>query len=480
MNRLSQCRWLSLGLFTLILQAAIVFVLIPEAGSRLDGSYNVDAVSGDGYDQIAANLADGNGYRLYPETARTLMREPGYPVLLAGIYKTFGRSVRLVQSVNLILALATAFLMMGIASQLSTSRLLILAAPLVFLFHPGTLIAESRVGVEGLFTLFLTLFVLTMYRAIKSNEWRDYAVSGGVLGLTVLVRSTPILFPAILLGYLLVFKRSDGARAAILRNIAVMVVAMYLVVSPWIIRNYSLTRKFVPTASVLGVAAQTGLYISLHHSAGTIQGGNGAARERNRLAKELGYPFKEGFFQYFYSTTDELRFSNYLFKQAVGEYERRPLLFVRTLGTNLFSFWFGGKTPESVAINLVVELPFLVLGLIGVVLFVRNGQFQSLGPMLLLVVYIVGVSVPITAEARYSVPLIPFLSILACTAFAAFLGEPSSARNKLGEAAARDEGGSGDNRREPVAPACTGGPSKNWSRKQASIGLLNPDGNGKQ
>ena len=47
---------------------------------------------------------------------------------------------------------------------------------------------------------------------------------------------------------------------------------------------------------------------------------------------------------------------------------------------------------------------------------VKNGLFNAVAPVLLLIAYLVAVSVVVLAQARYSVPLIPFLSILACIA----------------------------------------------------------------
>jgi dolichyl-phosphate beta-glucosyltransferase len=405
--------WIISVLFIVAVNAIILFVLIPEVSGRTNRFYNGNQYA-DGYDQLAANLAEGNGYRFYPDTARTLMREPGYPMLLAGIFMVFGKNFAVVKLANMILALAVAYLMTRIARKLSASPVLILGSPLLFLFHPETLIAESRGGIEILFTLMLTLFILTLNRAVKSKRWWDYLVSGGVLGLAVLVRSTPILFPIVLLGYLLLFERAENQKVAVFRNFVVMAIAMFIVLSPWIIRNYSLTGKFVPTASVLGVSAHTGLYLSSHQAVGNVLLDTEAASERSKLAHELGYHFRDGYYQHFYSSNDEVAFSQYLFNRVVHEYESSPLLFIKTLAVNFLKFWCGGKTWHSVAMNAIVQLPFLALAITGIVRCLRNDRVKEIAPMVLLIIYIVAVSMPLLAQARYSAPLNPFLSILAC------------------------------------------------------------------
>src|SRR5262249_40760372 len=97
--------WIGSVLFIVALNAIILFVLIPKARSRINQFYNGNQ-DADGYDQLAANTAEGNGYRFCPDTAKTLMREPGYPMLLAGIFMVFWNTFAIVKLVNMSLALA--------------------------------------------------------------------------------------------------------------------------------------------------------------------------------------------------------------------------------------------------------------------------------------------------------------------------------------------------------------------------------------
>lgn len=408
-----------LGILAIILQSTILLYVIPGLTARLHHSYNQDIVA-DGYDQLAANLAAGKGYRFYPETASTLMREPGYPLLLAALLLTFGNSLVAVKLANLALTLLTAWLTLRIASRLSPvtlprNTLLFVSPPLLFLFHPGTLIAESRGGVETIFGCLVVLLLFSIYKSIESNRMRDYAVSGVLLGATVLVRSTPILFPFFLCIYLLVFERGTP-RIAICRNISVMTIAMFVVLSPWIIRNYELVGKFVPTSSVLGVSAQAGQYIGEHMFEGEPFWllDREAARERDGFANQLGYQFEDGsngYYQTFYKNQDEVRFSSLLFNKVIQKYRRYPLLLIRCLVQNVFNFWLAGKTWMATAVNALVQLPYLALASIGVVVGVRKNESKVIGPLVLFVGYIMLVHLPILCQARYSIPLIPLLSI---------------------------------------------------------------------
>ncbi len=407
---------------TAVVHATILFVVIPKISHRLHSSYSQEEYA-DGYDLLAANLVNGNGYRIYPETAKTLMREPGYPVLLAGIFLLFGKNFTVVKLANMLMAFLVAWLMTRLAREVSSSQVMAVGPPLLFLFHPGVLIAESRGGVELLFTLFLALFMCALYAALKFDKSWNYLVCGGVLGLTLLVRSLPILFPLFLLAYLFVFARQSNRKLLVLRNVALMLIAMLVVLSPWIIRNYFLTGKIVPTASVVGVSAQTGQYIRTHHSTDGRMVDREAAQERNDLARGLGYPFKEGYYQCFYSSSDELKFSSYLLKRVAGQYRESPRMFIRIILTNIVYFWIGGKDGDSMRMNLLVQFPLLIIAAVGIVLSARRKQLEVINPMLLLMIYNILMCTPILALARYSVPLIPYVSILACITLVALGGD---------------------------------------------------------
>jgi len=421
MHRTITNRVVSVLTLAVVIHAIVLFVALPVLSRRLAPSYNQDRFA-DGYDLLAENLVAGHGYRFYPNTARTLMREPGYPLILAGLMLMFGKSLSAVKLTNMILALLTTLVMIQIMKDLvpetkRSSKILLVGPALLFLFDPGTLIAESRGGVEITFAFLLTLFIWSVYRAIRSNRCRDYVVSGTILGVTALVRSTPILFPLFLLSFVLYCDRRRAGRPVIFRNISALVLATLVVLSPWIIRNYLLTKEFVPTASVLGVSAQAGQYINERLFDGKPWWllDREASRERDRIARRLGLPFEDGpggYYQTFYKSTDEITFSRYLMAGVVSEYKRSPTLLLRCLGQNLLNFWIAGKTWGATALNAVLQLPYLVFATLGVIYCFRNRRRRPVSLLVLFITYYVAVHVAILAQARYSISIMPLVSML--------------------------------------------------------------------
>src|SRR5207248_532480 len=100
-------------------------------------------------------------------------------------------------------------------------------------------------------------------------------------------------FPVVLVIYLLCRAKGWAERRKVVESIAVLGLGMAAVMSPWLIRNYKLVHSFVPTATVAGVAAQTGLYTCENASPDKpfYITDTEAGLERTKMAKQLRIPF---------------------------------------------------------------------------------------------------------------------------------------------------------------------------------------------
>ena len=399
-------------LVAFLVTAAILFVLVPNMGRFFAYRYSAHFV--DGYDLIASNLASGNGYRWQAGMGETMIREPGYPLFLAAVFKIAGYHIEAARFANWLLTIGIAWMIMRLTKMVTNDGGAALVASLLFLFHPGVLIAEARGGVEILSIFVALVFMLVLYRAVeKGNPWR-YFVAGLVLGIVIQVRSTPLAFPALLLVYLCWTANSARERLRAIVNVATLVLGMAMVMMPWIMRNYMLVQKFVPTATVLGLAVQEGQYASQHLSFRrdyyAVQ--DEAGRERSDLATKLGLRF-EGvyYYQVFYEARDEWGFYNGLLQRAEKTYVEHPSLLASCVGKNLFNFWFLGKTWTVTCLNMVIQVPVIVLALSGLHLLRKRGQLHRMGMMLTFALTIMFVTLPVIAAARYSIPVVAFLAI---------------------------------------------------------------------
>lgn len=399
-------------------------VLVPHFKDQINPEYSVGNV--DNYVSLAKSLENGDGYRFFPETSLTLMREPGFPYYLATLKSYFDHFQKIAVVLNIVFSSLCAVLIFHLARSMVAIRWVPVIAAFVFMLHPGVIVAEQRNGIEIPFTLLLLGFLLLTRKALSSDSLVDYVKVGVALGAISLVRSTALLFPTFLIFYGFIFK---GGWPSVIRSvprIALIFACALLAMSPWILRNYALVGKFIPTASVQGIAMQAGNYICVHENDEPKktfhQLDDDAADVRNTLARQQGYRFKASYYQYFYDAHDEVRFNGSLASAVVDQYRRSPSLFVRCASENIFNFWFQGKDNRATIANMMVQLPFLLLAIAGALLGWRHLDKPTFGLFALFVVYTLGVYIPIHAQARYSIPIMPLLTVLAAIPIARCVG----------------------------------------------------------
>jgi 4-amino-4-deoxy-L-arabinose transferase-like glycosyltransferase len=408
---------LLLAVIAIAIKMLALFAAVPAFQALHPYEYQADMFP-DRYDLIAANLIEGNGYRFFPDTAETTIRTPGFVLVLAGIFFAFGKSLAAVKAFNLVVSIITAWLVYRLGLRITSSTAVAVVASLLYFLYPGTILADSRGGIETLFTFSIALFMLLLYRALESKRTTDYAAAGACFGTMMLVKSSPGLFPAALLIYLFAVRPNGGRVKVELAKFAVLVAAAFLVMSPWIIRNAELTGRFMPTMSVGGMAAFQGLYVvkNQHREKEHHELLWEAVQQQFEIARSMGLRFsdKEPFFPQFYSTGDELRYYDRLRDVVVDEFRQHPDVLFQTTGYNAVSFWFQGRTAKATFFNIILSVPFLLLGVVGLGLsFLRKYQ---VAPVVLFIGTFYIAHLPILGTARYYIPLVPLISIFAAIA----------------------------------------------------------------
>lgn len=401
------------------LKAVLLLLVLPSFQAWIAPNYGVGFA--DDYDVLARNIASGNGYRFFPDTALTMMREPGYPLVLAGLFHLFGDSISIARIANLIFSFFAALSLSRLARNISGNEWVARLAPALFLIHPGIVLSEARGGVEDLFIMLLLLFLEALYRAIDENRYRHFVIAGLLLGLSATVRSTALLFPGFLLVCSLLSAKYRQMLPSMLTRFACLMAAAVLVLAPWTVRNYQLTGAIVPTASVAGVSAYAGYHICTHltfdNTFYAVDADAGNAR--TAVARNAGLKFKEmdnHYYLYFYDTRDELTYNHLLTERLKKLYLESPMLLPTCAAKNLFHFWFSGKNWRVTTLNVFIQLPYLLLAGFGFYFGLRGDRKALYVPLLIFVAYTLCVYTPILAQARYSLHLSPILSLAAATA----------------------------------------------------------------
>jgi 4-amino-4-deoxy-L-arabinose transferase-like glycosyltransferase len=220
------------------------------------------------YDGHAVSIAAGRGFSDTLAHGRpTAFRPPGYPYLLAGVYRVAGddragvaervRVARMAQAVIGTLAVA----LIGLLASQLWGRWAGLTAMVLGAVYVPLITVGGSVMSEPLFVVIaLAALCATVQYRRSAHRWRWLVLAGVLGGLAVLTRANGmVLLPALVLA---VWGGPDGGRdrerGRFMRTALVppasLVVVVLVVVAPWTIRNAVVLHSFVPVSTQLGSA----------------------------------------------------------------------------------------------------------------------------------------------------------------------------------------------------------------------------------
>ncbi|MFA5785646.1 MAG: glycosyltransferase family 39 protein [Actinomycetota bacterium] len=194
---------------------------------------------------IATNLAHGRGFS-YLGTP-TAWRPPGYVLLLAGL-RELGLGIRGVQGVQALLGGALPLLFFGAARRLRIPIWTALGAAWAGALYPPFVHFSSQALSENLAIPLLVLGVWATLVALDRPRWSAGLLCGAAWGLAILAR--PAALAAFVVGVVVIaLARPLGRRLVIAGSV---VLAAFLVLAPWTLRNAHALGGFVPVTSSEG------------------------------------------------------------------------------------------------------------------------------------------------------------------------------------------------------------------------------------
>ncbi|MGD8554068.1 MAG: glycosyltransferase family 39 protein [Anaerolineales bacterium] len=380
------------------------------------------------YDMLARSLVDGNGYRWYqradvdmlrpyleslfdfelpnedvPEEGFvTTFRPPGYPFFLAGIYALNGlegrfAAARIVQSLISALMAPLAAL---IAWRLGLSKRAGWWAGITVALYPILWMYPIGLASENLFMPLLALSVLGLLWAGEDRRWWAGLLAGLALGAAALTRGA--LAPFLPLAAIWLWRRS-GLRAAV-----ILTAATSAVLVPWMVRNSLILNK----PSFVDNSAGYNLFVGYHP-----EGDGSFVSEVAVLPMHI---LDDGARDQ-WARQQAAAFIRQDPGRAAGLSLRRLAYFFSFEDRELMYFYgnnFFGAIPQP---WLALAFLFLVLPWVAIALSAPFGMASAPGPGRSLILALVGSAliayVPILAEARFHLPLVPFVAAYAGAAW---------------------------------------------------------------
>ncbi len=159
--------------------------------------------------------------------------QPLYAWFLAGLYWPLDRTWAVVGTAQILVAVATALLVLAIGTHLASVRTGVVAA-LVATLHPYLVWHDIHVNREILDGLLAAAIVLLALLAYERRSLPYAFGLGAVTGLAILSNARLLLLPVVLAPYVAWRVRPAGRAAA---AAALVVAGAALVTAPWVVRN---------------------------------------------------------------------------------------------------------------------------------------------------------------------------------------------------------------------------------------------------
>lgn len=284
------------------------------------------------YEEIANNLISGRGF-LYHHLGKAPYRSfnnPLYSLLSLGVYLYTDHSYLAVLLLQSAFSMLCAYIIFKIGKIIFNEKVAFLSAILVA-FHPGLIYYDIFNLIPLSIDIFFIAFVAFLFLRFKDKpNVNKMFLIGMIIGLGTLSRGIIVAILLALIIYIGIFFK-DYFLGKKLSFISVLLVGTFLILSPWLIRNYIIHKELL----LISTTGETFWRGNNERASGTSISGKGIP------IFEL-YP--EEFRNKVYSL-DELGQKRFFENEAWQFIRNYPLKFIKFYFKKVYYFWWF--SPQS-------------------------------------------------------------------------------------------------------------------------------------
>jgi 4-amino-4-deoxy-L-arabinose transferase-like glycosyltransferase len=328
-------------------------------------------------------------------------RSPLFPLMLAGLFTVGGVGLSLAHGLGVVLGTLTVLMGYALSVRLFRDRRAGIVTAIGLAFYPGLVIYSALLQTESLYlVLFLGVFLLGLQLVDAPG------ITGGILlgflaGLATLTRAVFLGFFPFLLLLLAGLAKDRGV--PIRGSLTSAAIAFAVVLLPWTIRNYEIHGDLVPVSSWGGKSLLIG---NNPYATGTWSTLPGFEEWLDQKLVEGGHEVAKSMGEVPLSHVCADIAVDYI-RESPGEWAALVLK-----KAHMFLVYPITNSDRDIPLQMVAvlaDIPVLVVASIGLV--AMWGLRRKLTPFLGAIFFFSLVHVLLHVEARYRLPLIPFLML---------------------------------------------------------------------
>jgi len=326
------------------------------------------------------------------------------PYFFAGVMWLFGDRTLSIAFSNWIVDVATSVLLYLVALEIFHNKQIALTSSLLFAFYVPEMYYSWQAISEPLFGLFLTAFVLSFLRALRSPSMGGFAITGTLLGAASLTRSTMLYYLPVAIVMLVWLLHARGKE--VIKWAAIFSLSLIIIMTPWTIHKYLTFGEFIPGDSNLGR--------TLYHGSYTLgepdflryrTSHEGSASLKKLLWKRIGFD---------YHYLPEPQFDRMATEEAIKIIRQYPDRYLVLSIVRLVRMWYFIEGLRSSLSYLVLLLHISLLVLAVIAFLYYRGEWLRQGILLIILILFINVgSATVRTNVRYIVPVVPYLMLFA-------------------------------------------------------------------
>jgi 4-amino-4-deoxy-L-arabinose transferase-like glycosyltransferase len=383
------------------------------------------------YWELGQHIARGEPYQ-FGTPDRRVSRAPGYPLILAGMFRLAGDdatpfAARVVGAAIGALSVAAVYWLARISFSPDVA---LLAAGLVALY-PEAIAGSVFPLSDGPFCLWMLLQLVFLRLATTASPHRDLfyaALAGAIGGVATLTRPSWLLFTPMIVAVWVIGTRFE--KRQLLLGMA-MLIALALVMMPWWVRNWNVIGRFVPTTLQVGASLYDGLSPEADGSSNMRFASGIEAQLRAADASNPPGASDPPF---------EWRLDRLMRNESLDWAAAHPGRVLQLAGTKLLRLWNVWPNEPSFRswwVRMAVLLTYTPIVLLAIA---GAWRFRHRFDILLLAapaVYLTALHVVFIGSLRYRQPAMLTLAILAAAAVCTFTGWAAARPPHSGQIAGR-------------------------------------------